>query len=34
MLTCDCGAEQGEGHGPDCIHWDLPADDPSEHYGQ
>ncbi|WP_158713902.1 hypothetical protein [Streptomyces seoulensis] len=38
MLTCDCDAtpeERAAGiHGPDCIHHTLPADDPSDHYGQ
>lgn len=31
-LTCDCGADRDEPHGTDCIHWDLPADDPSDDY--
>lgn len=34
MLNCDCSADtqNGEPHDADCIHWDLPTDDPSEHY--
>jgi len=36
MLTCDCGAWLDESgpviHDDDCIHWDLPADDPADEY--
>ena len=34
MPTCDCTSHADTGtHGSDCIHWDLPTDDPSDHYG-
>jgi hypothetical protein len=35
MLTCDCGANQDDptdAHAPDCIHHQLPTDDPSDHH--
>jgi hypothetical protein len=34
MLTCDCGAEPDEPHAANCIHHQLPTDNPSDHYDQ